>query len=316
MNGSANGFAGALFFSLAAVGIILATEGIIGWVIGAVSASFAALCLRHALIQAAEAAEEDHQRIEIQFQQLRHKVGESSSSNSIAMDSVTEISDVLQENLQGMRARLGGLENLQILVETNSAMGAALKNIEDSTKSAENSFQMLSEKLEKNFKVLTKVSESTEKICTLEETNKTALQATVKLLQALGQILKSPTFAKDIEKLRETSEKIIDKTNLLDDVQKGLSDLKIELSTLVEVSEEISKQNAGFGNFGEVGEKIISSTESMTETFDSMKKEISDLTKKIEAYNGLTKATLDQYSNLTEQDVRILERIVEKLNGN
>ena len=232
------------------------------------------------------------------------------------MDSVTEISDVLQENLQGMRARLSGLENLQILVETNSAMGAVLKNIEDSAKSAEISFQNMSEKLEKNFATLKKVSDTTEKICTLEETNKTALQATVKLLQALGQILKSPAFAKDIEKLRDTAEKVIDKTNLLDDVQKSLSELKTELSTLTEISEEISKQNSGFENFGEVGEKIISSTESMTETFDSMKKEISDLTKKIEAYNGLTKATLDQYSNLTEQDVRILERIVDKLNGN
>ena len=43
MNGSANGFAGALFFSLVAIGVILAIGDIIGWGIGAVSAIFAAI---------------------------------------------------------------------------------------------------------------------------------------------------------------------------------------------------------------------------------------------------------------------------------
>lgn len=317
MNGSANGFAGALFFSLAAIGIILSVEGIIGWGLGAFSAACAALCVRSALIHAAEAAEEDHQRIEIQFQQLRNKVGENSSSNTLALNSISEISDALQENLQGMRTRLAALDNLQTVAETNSAIGSVLKSIEDNTGAAEKSFKEFNGKLEKNFKILSEtlstLSENVEKICTLEETNKAALQTGIKLMQVFGQILKTPAFAKDIEKVAE-------KINLLDDVQKNLSDSKEEISALVKISEEISKQNSeqnsGFENFGEVGAKIISSAEILTQTFNEMKKEMSDLTKKIEAYNGLTKATLDQYSNLTEQDVRILERITEKINGN
>lgn len=312
MNGSANGFAGALFFSLVSIGIILAVEGVIGWIIGGLSAMFAAVSLRRALIQAAEAAEEDHQRIEIQFQQLRHKVGESSSSNSLAMNSISEISGTVQENLHGMRSRLAALDNLQTIAETNSAIGAALKNIEDNTKqrpTSEKSFTELGEKLEKNFVILKKLSEGIEKICTIEETNKTALQANVKLLQALGQILKTPSFAKDLEKISE-------KINLLDEMQKTLSESHTAVTALVKISADMSKNNSKLENFGEVSEKIVSSAENLTEMFGDVKKEISELTKKIEAYNGLTKATLDQYSNLTEQDVRILERIAEKVNGN
>lgn len=312
MNGSANGFAGALFFSLVSIGMIFAVEGVVGWVIGGLSAMFAAVSLRRALIQAAEAAEEDHQRIEIQFQQLRHKVGESSASNTLAMNSVSEISDTMQETLHGMRSKLAALDNLETIAETNSAMGAVLKNIEDNTKikpSSDNSFNELGEKFEKNFVVLKKLSEDTEKICTLEETNKTALQATVKLLQALGQILKTPSFAKDLEKISE-------KINLMDEMQKTLSESHTAITALVKISADMSKNNSKLENFGEVSEKIISSAENLTEMFADVKKEISELTKKIEAYNGLTKATLDQYSNLTEQDVRILEKIAEKVNGN
>lgn len=312
MNGSANGFAGALFFSLVSIGIIFAVEGVVGWVIGAVSAMFAAVNLRRALIQAAEAAEEDHQRIEIQFQQLRHKVGESSASNTLAMNSISEISDTMQETLHGMRSKLAALDNLETIAETNSAMGAVLKNIEDNTKtkpSSDNSFNKLGEKFEKNFVVLKKLSEDTEKICTLEETNKAALQATVKLLQALGQILKTPSFAKDLEKISE-------KINLMDEMQKTLSESHTAITALVKISADMSKNNSKLENFGEVSEKIVSSAENLTEMFADVKKEISELTKKIEAYNGLTKATLDQYSNLTEQDVRILEKIAEKVNGN
>ena len=309
MNGSANGFAGALFFSLVAVGIILSAEGVVGWVLGTLSAMFAAVSLRRALVQMAEAAEEDHQRIEIQFQQLRRTVGESSSSNSLAMDSISEISGTVQENLHGMRSRLAALDNLSTIAETNSAMGAVLKNIEDNTKSTEKSFLEIGEKLEKNFSVLKKLSENMEKICTIEETNKTALTTNVKLLQALGQILKNPSFAKEVEKISE-------KINSLDEMQKTLSESGEAITALVKISAEMSQNNSKLENFGTVSEKIISSAENLTEMFGDVKKEISELTKKIEAYNGLTKATLDQYSNLTEQDVRILEKIAEKVNGN
>lgn len=309
MNGSANGFAGALFFSLVAVGIVLSLEGILSWIIGIFSAMFAAVSLRKALVQMAEAAEEDHQRIEIQFQQLRRAVGDSSSSNSLAMDSISEISGTVQENLHGMRSRLATLDNLQTIAETNAAMGSVLKNIEDNTKSTKKFFAELGEKIEKSFLIMTKISENMEKISAAGEANKIALATNVKLLQALGQILKNPSFAKEVEKISE-------KINLLDEIQKNLSESGESITALVKISAEMSQNNSKLENFGIVSEKIVSSTENLTEMFNEVKKEISELTKKIEAYNGLTKATLDQYSNLTEQDVRILEKIAEKVNGN
>ncbi|MBQ9441527.1 MAG: hypothetical protein IJU55_00755 [Selenomonadaceae bacterium] len=329
MNGSANGFAGALFFSLVAIGVILATGDIIGWGIGAVSALFAAVSLRSAFIQAAEAAEEDHQRIEIQFQQLRQKVGENSPSGSMATvnRSISEISETVQDNLHGMRSRLSALDNLQIIAETNAAIGAALKNIEDNTKLTEKSLHNVAEKISETSGEIQKVSKSLTKnletLCTLGENNKATLQTGIKLMQVFGQILKNPAFAKDLEKISASTEKIIEKTNLLDDVNQNLSDSKSEISALVKMLEEISEKNLNVENstvdaaekFSEVGEKIISTNENLTEMLDGMRKEVSALTKKIEAYNGLTKATLDQYSNLTEQDIRVLEKIAEKVNG-
>lgn len=328
MNGSANGFASALFFSLVAIGVILAVGDVVGWGIGAVSAIFAATSLRHAFIQAAEAAEEDHQRIEIQFQQLRQKVGENSSSGSVTMTrTISEISETVQENLHGMRSRLAVLDNLQIIAETNSAIGAALKNIEDNTKLTEKSLRNVAVNLNETSgeikKISKNLSQNLETLCTLGENNKAALQTGIKLMQVVGQILKNPAFAKDIEKLSESAKKILEKTNLLDDVNQNLSSSKEEISALAKILEEISEKNSNMEtstndsaeNFKAVGEKIISTNENLTDMLDSVRKEVSALTKKIEAYNGLTKATLDQYSNLTEQDIRVLEKIAEKVNG-
>ena len=78
MNGSENCYAGALFFTLISLGAILKVADVFGWIIGVGSAVLAAISLRLALIKAAQAVEEDHQRIEIQFQQLRNKVIETS----------------------------------------------------------------------------------------------------------------------------------------------------------------------------------------------------------------------------------------------
>ena len=73
MNGSENGYAGALFFALMSFGALLKFEEFIGWFIGAGCAVLAAICLRMALIKSAQATEEDHQRMEIQLQRKSSK---------------------------------------------------------------------------------------------------------------------------------------------------------------------------------------------------------------------------------------------------
>ncbi len=334
MSSGANGFAGALFFALAAIGIVLSVEGVIGWIISAVCAVGAAISLRQALMLTAEANEEDHQRIEIQFQQLRNKVSESSSASSMAMHSITETTDIVQENLDAIRSRLGGLDNLMVVAETTAAMGAALKSIEDNTRTTEKALQSISAGLDKNFEILNKLSEDFNKhmetLCSLGENNKTATQTGIKLMQVFGQILKSPGFAKDIGKLAESADILIKKSDSLDELKNILSESKIELSALSKAVENISNQNSAVievsktletsnidsaEKFNATSEHFIASAENLSEMFDEVRKEISALTKKIEAYNGLTKATLEQYSNLTEQDIRILEKIAGKVNG-
>lgn len=308
MNGSANGYSLALFFTIISIGVVLSVQDISGWILGALSAVFAALSLRHALIQKAEADEEDHQRIEIQFQQLRNKVGESSN----AMRTVADVADVLQDNLNALRSNLSGLDNLQLVAETNSAMGAALKNIEDNTKSADISLQYLCDKFDsvaKNLELLKNIADNLQTVSSNVDSNKNAVQTAVKLLQVLGQILKSPGFANDISKLSKSTDSIIKKFDSLDDMHKILTQIDSDF-------EKVINSNLDSANvFNDVCKNVISSNEILIQSFENFKKEISALTNKIEAYNGLTKATLEQYSSLTDQDVRILEKIADKVNG-
>ncbi len=341
MNGSENGFAGALFFSLVSLGAILKIDDIIGLIVAVISAVAAATFLRRALTNAADAAEEDHQRIEIQFQQLRQKINEGYGTTAEAMSAVTETSNLLQENLQGIRSRLATLDNLSALSETIAAIGASIKSIEDSSASTEINVRRLGEKfsdvansVEKNSETMNELSKSFsadfQKLQEIGEENKSSLQTSVKLLGVVGQLLKVPAFAKDFEKISDSIDELGNKLQVIEELKKSFDAAQEETSELVRIAGEISSQNLSVveattnlenatldsaDNFKEVGKKIVSGTENLTAMFDDVRKELSTLTKKLDAYNGLTRATLEQYSNLTEQDVRILEKISERINA-
>ena len=51
----------------------------------------------------------------------------------------------------------------------------------------------------------------------------------------------------------------------------------------------------------------------MVAAISEMQEDIVKLTTKIDAYNGLMKMALEQYSSLTDHDVRVLEKIAEKV---
>ena len=106
MNGSENGYAAALFFALMSLGALIKLEDVIGWACGAGLAILAAICLRTALIKSAQSDEENHQRIEIQFQQLRQKINEGYSATTHAMNAITDTSETLQTDLQEIRSKL------------------------------------------------------------------------------------------------------------------------------------------------------------------------------------------------------------------
>ena len=183
MNGSENGFAGALFFALMSLGALLKLDDVIGWACGFGFAILAAIFLRTALIKSAQAGEEDHQRLEIQFQQLRNKVGEVSSVNFEAMNSVTDAAQIVQENLQVIRVRLAELDNLAQIAEDSQKLRSIIASLNENSSA-----------LEKNF----------EQFNTIEEANKANLQTILKLVQVVAQLVKNKSYAKDLEKINSS----------------------------------------------------------------------------------------------------------------
>ncbi|MBR4642337.1 MAG: hypothetical protein IKO74_06385 [Selenomonadaceae bacterium] len=190
MNGSENGYAGALFFALMSLAALLKLEDIFGWAVGAGCAILSAICLRAALIKSAQAVEEDHQRIEIQFQQLRNKVGEVSSLNVEAMNSVNDAAQLAQENLQVIRVRLAELDNLTQIAEDSQKLRLTIDGLGENSSA-----------LEKNF----------EKLNTIEEANKENLQTILKLVQVVAQLVKNKSYTKDLEKINSSIAVLADK---------------------------------------------------------------------------------------------------------
>ena len=183
MNGSENGYACALFFALMSLGALLKLEDIFGWSVGAGCAILAAISLRLALTKSAQAVEEDHQRMEIQFQQLRNKVNETSAASIEAMDSVKEAAKVVQENLQVIRVRLAELDNLTQLAEDSQELRLTAGGLAE---------------------YFSAINATLEKLNAIEEVNKENLQDISKLVQAVTRLLKNQSYANDLEKLNSS----------------------------------------------------------------------------------------------------------------
>ena len=185
MNGE-NGYAGALFFALMSLGALLKLEDLLGWIVGAGCAFFAAIFLRAALSKSAQTVEEDHQRMEIQFQQLRNKVGEAAAVSAQAVTSTNDAARLVQENLEVIRVRLAELDNLTVLAENSSALKSELKK---------NSFKLNSE-LEKISSTLNSEPENFEQL-------NANLQTISKLLQLVAQLIKNQS-ARDFEEINSS----------------------------------------------------------------------------------------------------------------
>ena len=332
MNGSENGYAGAIFFALMSLGAIFKLDDVIGLVVGAAGAVFAAISLRRALVKAAQAAEEDHQRMEIQLQQLRSKIMETSAASveamtsvNEAMSSITKTAHLLQDNLQVIRVRLAELDNLTPLaksaeeiqtqlvaldnlmplvksteeihaqlagLETVRAQLDELNNLTHLAKNAEainasvasleeNSFALNAE-LEKIIVTLQAQEQASpefldelRKLNTVEKDNAENIQMVLKLLQVIGQMLKTPSYAKDFDALKTS----------INAAQK-------ELSELVRINGELSK------NF--------------TTTIEDLRIDVARLT----AHRETTRKTpqIEEPPILNEHDITMLKKIVAKIN--
>ena len=207
MNGSENFYAGAMFFALVSLGALLKLNDLAGCLIGAGCALLAAISFRRALVKTAQAAEEDHQRMEIQFQQLRSKIIETSAATVEAMTSVNKAAQTVQENIQEIRVRLAELDNLTRLIENVEDIKANVVSLEENS-----SAQIV--QLEKEFGSLR----------TIAETSQTNLQNILNLLQIISQL---------ISKLDSSADTINDHVAVLGEL-KTIDNLRLDVARLNE----------------------------------------------------------------------------------
>ena len=221
MFGSENAYASALFFALVCLGALIKLNDIAGCLIGAGSALLAAISLRLALVKAAQTSEEDHQRMEIQFQQLRSKILETSEANITAMTSVNDAAQLLQENIQVIRVRLAELDNLTQLAECTAEIKSTLESLEENSSA-------LNLTLEKEF----------EKLNSIENAKREILQTVLERLQLFEKTLKSPDYAKEMGKINLSINALTEQLkNLQDESQTALNSQ--DLSTLKRIAAKI-----------------------------------------------------------------------------
>ena len=311
MNGSENGYAGALFFALISLGAVFKIEDAVTSLgLCAGGALLAAISLRRALNRSAQAAEEDHQRMEIQFQQLRAKINETSAASIDAMNSLSEVTQLLRDNLKIIREQSSTMEDLISLIknaesvnslvasleENSAAQNAALEKIFDAIQSQEDknsaSINSLISSLEENSSsqnaALEKISialqsntDELKKLAATAEINRANLQNVSKNLHAVAQMAQV-SYAKDLEKINASIEKL------------GATDTSAaqkNLSALIKINDTFSKN--------------------LALTLDNLRFEVSRLSDKIETVNG---AAREEKTPLTAQDVDQLKKIVAKIN--
>ena len=317
MNGSENGYAGALFFALISLCAALKIEDFVtGCAICAGGALLAAISLRRALNRSAQAAEEDHQRMEIQFQQLRAKINETSAATVDAMSSLSEVTQLLRDNLKIIREQSSTMEDfinviknaesinslVASLEENSSALNAALEKIfvaiqsqEDKNSASinsliggleENSFA-LNAALEKIFIALqsqgnhSDITDELKNLAAIAEINRANLQTVSKNLHAVAQATQN-SYAKDLEKIGAAIEKL------------GASETSTaskNLAALIKINDTFSKN--------------------LALTLDNLRFEVANLSNKIATGNG---AATEDKNPLTAQDIDQLKKIVAKIN--
>lgn len=306
MNGSENGYAGAIFFALMTLGALLKLDDTNGLIVGAVGALLAAISLRRALIKSAQAAEEDHQRIEIQFQQLRNKIIETSESTATAMESVNVAAQLVQENMQVLAVRLedlnkltGLIENLATIDESINALAKTVESVNTNIVSLDENSSALNAEVEKFFVALQErdnsaaVTDELKNIVEIEDANRTNLQAILKFLQLVEQAVKTPIHADLLEKIL-TSTKTLN-LNLVEllKLNDGKSTEKIlaAIKNLNANLAEIVKRNDGKSI-----EKILAAIENLNANLAE-----------------IDKRTDDKSAALDEKDISLLKKIVAKI---
>lgn len=325
MTGSENSYAGALFFTLISLGAILKIDNFTGLMIGAGTAILAAISLRRALNQSAQAAEEDHQRMEIQFQQLRSKIIETSSASIDAMNSLNDVARLLKENLQIIHEQSTNMDNLLNLLKNAESVNSSVASLE------ENSFA-LNAALEKIFIAIQsqgKISDMTaelKNLAVIEETNKINLQNSLKILNDLAQIMKTSTCAEDIKKINSSIENlgaigdnllkefmmILEQIGARDDALKNFTttfgQLNTKADTLTLLKNSADNTNKNLSSLIKINSNF---SKNVTTTIDNLRLEVAKLSEKLETIGNPSK---ENETPLTAEDLDVLKKIMAKIN--
>lgn len=217
MTDSENAYAGALFFALVSFGALLQLNDIAGCLIGAGSALLAAISLRRALVKSAQATEENYQRMEIQFQQLRSKIIETSEINITAMNSVNAAAQLVQDNMQVIRVMLADLARLTQFAQLTEEFQSTVANLDENSAA-------LNLTLEREF----------EKLRAIEDINKENLQNILKLLQ----VLQNPIYTRDMEKINLSINQLTEQfKNMQAEIQPALN--RQDLNMLKKIAAKI-----------------------------------------------------------------------------
>ena len=231
MNGSENGYAGALFFALISLGAVLKIDNFTGVLIGAGGAILAAVSLRYALNKSAQATEENHQRMEVQFQQLRTKIIETSSATTTAMNSLNEVTQLLQDNLKIIRAQSNSFDNLISLVESFKEINMTLAGLEENSAAVNIELEKISIAIQSQEKFSD--SEGLKKLIAVEETNRANLQSVLKILSFVAQMMKAPAYAKAFDRINSTIEKLAAQMEKNPSYTKELAEIHAAVKELV-----------------------------------------------------------------------------------
>ena len=305
MNGSENGYAGALFFALISLGAVLKIEEMVtGCAICAGGALLAAISLRRALNRSAQAAEEDHQRMEIQFQQLRAKINETAAATIDAMSSLSEVTQLLRDNLKIIREQSATMEDLISLIknaesvnslvasleENSAAQNVALEKIFDAIQSQEiknaESINSLVAGLEENASALNAALENI--FITIQNSND-ELKKLAAIEQAAAQTTQN-SYTKDLEKIHAALEKL------------GANETAADLKNSVEVA------NKNLAALVKINSNL---SRSVTTTLDNLRFEVVKLSNRLESINGVPS---ESQTPLTAEELDQLKKIVAKIN--
>ena len=267
MNGSENAFAGAMFFALISLGAVLKIDDImIGGAVGAGCALLAAIFFRIALNKSAQAAEEDHQRMEVQFQQLRTKIIESTESNIATTNSLGEVAQLLQENLQLMNDRQTELKNLTNMARDIESINLTLLKINDKQQDMDN-FKELAKNVESINSTLVGLEENSfavntglekisvvvqnqpkstdsdefKKLLEIEDINKTNIQTVMKILHVIAQTVRNTSYVNDFEKINAALERIGTSNEIFGELKISADAAQKNLSELVKISGNLSR---------------------------------------------------------------------------